>query len=135
MDGAFCYNRVAFGICSGPLVWGRVAALLMRITAVMHHIENAETECFVDDPPFFFGGTSSARDRLFLRTVLLWLALGFKVAWRKGSRGRHIEWIGAVIKAWVSHTGVPGVTVTIAADRIWKLKEEVTVCKSGKSAV
>ena len=127
MRGAFCYKRVAFGICSGPLVWGRVAALLMRITAVLHHEETDEVECFVDDPLFFFGGTPSERDRLFLRTVVLWLALGFQVAWRKGSRGRHIEWIGAVIKEWTSHPGVPGVTISITADRILRLMDD---CKA-----
>ena len=87
MNGVFCYNRVAFGIRSGPLVWGRVAALLMRITAVLHHNQAATIECFVDDPLFFFGGTKKERDRLFLRTVVLWLALGFRVAWKKGTMG------------------------------------------------
>ena len=64
------------------------------------------------------------RDRLFLRTVVVRLSLGFKIAWRKGARGRVLDWIGAVIRAWMSPTGVPGVVVTIAAERIHKLNEE-----------
>ena len=56
LDGVVCYKRVLFGIRSGPLVWGRAAALLMRITAILQHGQPARTECFVDDPLFILGG-------------------------------------------------------------------------------
>ena len=124
LGGVICYHRVPFGIRSGPLVWGRTAALLMRMTAILNHDQLVRIECFVDDPLLLFGGERPQRDRLFLRTVLLWLALGFKIAWRKGDRGRKLDWIGAVLRAWLSPTGVPGVTVSITAERIRKLKEE-----------
>ena len=39
LDGYFFYLCVLFGIKSGPLVWGRTAALLMRLTAAAVHNE------------------------------------------------------------------------------------------------
>ena len=39
--GHVIYLTVLIGIRSGPLVWGRVAALLMRLTATMHIGEQA----------------------------------------------------------------------------------------------
>ena len=61
------------------------------------------------------------RRRLPLRTVVLWLELGFKLSWRKGSRGRQLEGSGAQISSWMSATGVPGVEIAIALDRVEKL--------------
>ena len=50
LNGVICYHRVPFGIRSGPLVWGRTAALLMRVTAILNHDQLVRAECFVDDP-------------------------------------------------------------------------------------
>ena len=47
----------------------------------------------------------------------------FQIILEKGGRGRAIEWIGAQLKVWKSYTGVPGVTLSITADRIAKLAE------------
>ena len=41
-----------------------------------------------DDPFFAIGGDEHERTQLFCMVVLLWLALGFKISWKKGSRGR-----------------------------------------------
>ena len=56
MGGFFHYLCIVFGIKSGPLVWGRVAALLMRLTAAATLGETLSLECFVDDPLFATGG-------------------------------------------------------------------------------
>ena len=50
LQGYFKYLTVLFGVKSGPLIWGRNAALLMRITATMMHDKAVHTQCFVDDP-------------------------------------------------------------------------------------
>ena len=34
VKGCFAYSRIMFGIASGPLAWGRVAAQLMRFFAI-----------------------------------------------------------------------------------------------------
>ena len=61
---------------------------------------------------------------MLLRVTILWLALGYKLSWRKGSRGQRVEWIRALLKAGRSPTGVPGVTGTITAERMAKLAEK-----------
>ena len=120
MDGFFCYRVVCFGIKSGPLLWGRIAALLMRITTAIHTNEVVRIQTFVGDPAITVAGTPQHRCRLLLPTVLLWLALGFKLSWRKGPRGREVEWTGARLTPWTSPTKVPGVTISITADRVAK---------------
>ena len=64
-QGFFAYLRILFGVVSGPLVWGRVAACVMRASqslAIHDNIrENKEQDgaddahlalaCFVDDRP------------------------------------------------------------------------------------
>ena len=111
--GYFCYKNVLFGIKSGPLVWGRVAALFIKLTAALHHGQRARIQCFVDDPAVTIGGPQPTRDRLLARTVLLWLAFGGKLSWRKGARGREIEWTRALVKPWVSPTAVHGVELPL----------------------
>ena len=41
--------------------------------------------------------------------------------WKKGSRGRHLQWIGSTISEWLSPSGVQGVSLSISRDRIDKL--------------
>ena len=114
LGGVFFYRTILFGIKSGPLVWGRVAALLMRITAAVVAGKPIRLECFVDDPFITIGGTVRRRPTWLMVIVLLWLTLGFKLAWKKGSRGRRVEWIGVTIQKWTSATKVPGVTFTLS---------------------
>ncbi len=123
LSGYFVYNVVLFGVRSGPLLWGRVAALLMRITATMNHRDRARLECYVDDPILVVAGTLLVRRRIMLRTILLWLALGAELSWQKGNLGREVEWIGAYLRHWLSPTGVRGATVGITPDRVRKLRD------------
>ena len=120
-EGYFVYKVVCFGVMSGPLTWGRVAGLCMRITSTIHQREQARIQCFVDDPALTVGGTKAQRTRLILRTVILWLTLGLRLAWKKGARGRNVEWIGARLRPWRSHTKVPGATIGIMPEQVAKL--------------
>ena len=85
LQGYFKYLTVLFGIKSGPLIWGRNAALLMRITAAMMHDKGVRAQCFVDDPPIALAGPEADRFKHLVFIVLLWLALGYKINWKKGS--------------------------------------------------
>ena len=124
LNGWFVYCTVLFGIKSGPLVWGRTAALLMRLTSAATH-GRARMQCFVDDPIITLWGTERRRSHTLVLIVVLWLAMGCKLAWPKGERGRRVEWIGAAIQPWKSVTGVSGVTLTITREKIEKL---ATLC-------
>ena len=123
LGGYFVYKVVCFGIKSGPLLWGRVAALLMRITAAIHTDSLVRQQCFVDDTAVTVGGPKDQRSKLMLRTLLAWLIFRTDLPWKKGTRGRDFEWIGARLRAWISSTGIHGVTVSITEDRIRKLHE------------
>jgi len=47
--GWFRYNTFLFGIVSGPLGWGRVAALVMRATQSVLQ-DRGQVQCYVNDP-------------------------------------------------------------------------------------
>ena len=49
---------------------------------------------------------------------MLWIAAGFKLSWKKGARGQQVRWIGAVVKQWLSPTGVTGVSLTMPQDKV-----------------
>ena len=123
LGGSFCYNVLLFGARPGPLVWGRLAALVMRITAAMHVDAKSRLQCYVDDPVAIFGGTKRARSKHMLRTILLWLVLGLKLSWMKGQRGMKGEWVGAEFKPWQDGNR-RGVTVGITATRAQQLDQQ-----------
>ena len=123
LNGWFVYRCILFGVKSGPLVWGRTAALLMRITSAAT-CDSARLQCFVDDPLITLWGTEQRRSYTLLLIVVLWLAFGCKLSWSKGARGRRVEWIGAAIQPWTSTTGVPGVTFTITKEKVVKLASQ-----------
>ena len=77
---------------------------------------------FRDDPLIALGGNEAQRTRVLAVIVVLWMALGYRLSWKKGIRGRKVSWIGAQLSDWKSHGGAPGVTVTIAPEKIHKIK-------------
>ena len=123
LGGWFVYCSILFGVKSGPLVWGRTAALLMRITSAAT-AHRARIQCFVDDPLITVWGTEQRRSHTLLLIIVLWMAVGCKLAWPKGARGRQIEWIGAALQPWRSSTGVAGVTFTITKEKMEKLASQ-----------
>ena len=124
LNGFFTYRVVCFGIKSGPPLWGRVAVLIMRLTAAIQGTEFVRIQTFVDDLAVTVAGTPVQRDRALLRTVIFWLVVGTRLSWSKGSRGRDVEWIGARLTPWLSPTKKPGVTIGITEDRVAKLAEQ-----------
>ena len=94
MGGFFSYRTVLFGVGSGPLVWCRVAAWVMRSTQAWLTSEHAQTNCFVDDPIIALKGTPEQRRMLAMGVLLWWSSLGLKLACEKGSFGSEVVWIG-----------------------------------------
>ena len=83
-----------FGIASGPFVWGRVAAALMRAGQSVV-ADTGSLSCFVDDPILAAKGLAEEPLKNQLRVALLWTALGFRMAWAKCQQGTTVNWIGA----------------------------------------
>ena len=55
--------------------------------------------CYVDDPFLSAFGDHEQRSEVFAVATLFWCALGFQLAWKKGHRGFHVPWIGALVQA------------------------------------
>ena len=62
---------------------------------------------FVDDPVLTVRGTRPARAYIMLRTVVVWLVLGFLLSWKKGQKGERYEWIGAMFSKMEITRGSP----------------------------
>ena len=72
-EGCFAYSRIMFGIASGPLTWGRVAAQLIRCPQSLSREESLAMACFVDDPTMGVAGTDVFRSRMFTNNhVIFW---------------------------------------------------------------
>ena len=99
----YCFVRVAQGSRGAPLVWGRLAALLMRLTQAAVCGRQARIEDYVDDPIISLCGCRAYRSRTIAIVVLLWSAIGFPLAFQKGARGTTVTWI--VAKYSVISTG------------------------------
>ena len=87
---------VLFGVGSGPLVWGRVAAWAMRSTQALFQ-DDVRVHCFVDDPLVAIMGTPQVRKEIAATIMLWWTALGARLAYQKGQLGETVEWIGAQV--------------------------------------
>jgi hypothetical protein len=100
----YVFKVQAQGAGGSPLVWGRVAALVTRLTQSLFHPEEVLLQTFVDDPIGCLTGSRRQRNLWLAIIVLVWSALGFKLAFKKGQRGPEVVWIGGTIK--VSRAGV-----------------------------
>lgn len=120
VPGYFVYKTVLFGAIAGPLVWGRLAALLMRCTASALDSSRAALQCYVDDPFMVFRHPAGQDDDLRL-VVLLWASWGFKLSWAKGAKGHCVDWIGAKLQFVFAGSRVIAVEVSINDDKATSL--------------
>ena len=103
---------------------GQVGGTANEVTAAVTAKRGAYVECVVDDPLIALGGYEAQGTRVLAVIVVLWLALGYSLSWKKGVRGRKVTWIGAQLSDWKSNGAAPGVTVTISPEKIHKVKED-----------
>ena len=78
------FPRAAQGSTNAGLLWGRLAAVVMRLTQSLFMPSELSLMCYVDDPLAAFLGTERIRKRNAALMVLVWEALGFKLAYAKG---------------------------------------------------
>ena len=100
----FLFKVMAQGASASLLSWGRVAALVSRLTQSMFHPSELLLQTFVDDPIGSVTGSERQRNYIVAAIVLVWMALGFPLAFKKGQRGPEIVWIGATLR--VTSSGV-----------------------------
>ena len=93
------WKRAPQGSAAGPTLWGRVAALLMRLTQSLFDPDTVRMMCYVDDPLAALLGDEDERCLHAAIMVLVWSALGFKLAYAKGQLDQVVTWIGGTITA------------------------------------
>ena len=93
------WKRAAQGSAGGPTLWGRVAAQLMRLTQSLYDPDVLRLMCYVDDPLAALRGNEEERQLNAAIMILVWSALGFKLAFAKGQLNREVTWIGGTITA------------------------------------
>ncbi len=93
------FLRAAQGSRAAPLLWARVAALVMRLTQSLFSPEDFRLMCFVDDPLAVIAGTPWERKVRAAMVILVWEALKFKLAYQKGQLDTGVTWIGGTLTA------------------------------------
>ena len=127
LDSYFVFCTVLFGVGTGPLVWCRVAAAIMRVSQAV--LSNTRIACFVDDPILVLGGTKDSRKSLALQALLLWCAMGTGISWKKASFGRSVQWIGGQLSL---DRGRFAIRVSLPPKRIESFLEEIRAIQSCK---
>ena len=89
------YLTQAQGSVNAPLICGRVAALIARLTQALHSDQHLRLQLYVDDPILGIRGTEDERNRRMAMTILFWEVVGVRLAYKKASRGTEVVWIGA----------------------------------------
>ena len=98
LSGWAAFLRLCFGMAGAPLIWGRVAAGACRLAQATFAPSELRIQCYVDDPAIALRGSPEIRRRLAAMLLLFWSALGLKLSFSKGTRGRCVPWIGATVK-------------------------------------
>ena len=91
------FLRAPQGASASPTLWGRVAALLSRLTQSLVDPNELRLVCYVDDPFAAIRGTPERRRLIATLIILVWSALGCKLAFSKGQMGITITRIGITI--------------------------------------
>ena len=109
----FAFKRAAQGSAAAGQLWGRLAALVMTLTQSLFKSNEVRLVCYVDDPLAGVYGSIAER-RLFITImVLVWRALGFKLAFPKGQTGYKVTWIGGTLEIHCSNSRITGITATV----------------------
>ena len=113
--GFFAYFTVLFGICTGPLVWGRLAALVGRLTQALMQPSRGRLQIYMDDPFLCLQGSETGIAWEISKVLWWWRVLGLQISWRKGISGLQLRWIGAEL---VVDPSFHHLTVRVPADKV-----------------
>ncbi|CAE7649343.1 unnamed protein product, partial [Symbiodinium sp. CCMP2592] len=98
-DGTYyAYKGVPFGLATAPLLWGRVAAWLMRFIQASMARDRASLQCYVDDPLAAVRGTAREATHIMLMMMVAFSVVGARLAIKKLAAGPSVQaWIGSVL--------------------------------------
>ena len=99
MGYTYVWNRVAQGSLDGPTLYGRVAALVARLTQSILDANVARCQLYIDDPIITICASPQYTERLISVVCLAWLVIGFGLSFHKAQRGHTVEWVGYQLTA------------------------------------
>ena len=120
------YLVQAQGSINAPFVCGRVAALIARLTQGAFGTEILKLQIYVDDPCISVCGLDRQRDVNLAILILMWRALGIKLAFKKADRGQPVQWIGTTLQLEKVGTASAKVIVTAKERLIEELRASTT---------
>ena len=95
--------------------------MIMRLSQSLFLESEVSLMCYVDDPLAALVGTPAVRRRNAALMVLVWEALGFKLAYAKGQLGQEVTWTGGTmraepngVRAWVKESLVSDIKIELA---------------------
>lgn len=91
------FLRAAQGSLAAGTLWGPLAALVMRLTQSLVDPTELRLVCYVDDPLAPIRGIPSERRMFAAILVLVWEAIGFKLAYAKGQLDGTVTWIDGTL--------------------------------------
>ena len=98
------WQRVAQGSLNGPNTFGRLSAAVGRMTSGMLQEHEARLQIYTDDPLLALYASPRRKRVIIASVVMLWLMMGFSLAYHKGQFGREVCWVGYDLKA--THDGI-----------------------------
>ena len=117
------YLVQAQGSVNAPVVCGRVAALLARLSQALISPNWMRLQLYVDDPIMCVRGCSADRNRMMAAVILFWSTLGVRLAYKKASRGTQVQWIGATMTMHDQGTTAARLEVRAKSEIIQEIKE------------
>ena len=94
-DGAwYVWERVAQGSVNGPNAFGRLSALVGRLSQSLFGDSEARINIYTDDPCTVLRGSRREIRSNITMLTLLWRVLGWSLSYHKGQWGKVVDWIG-----------------------------------------
>lgn len=93
------FLQAAQGSTNAGRLWGRLAALTMRLTQSLYSPSELSLMCYADDPLAALHATERVRRHSAAFMVLVWEALGFKLAYAVGQVSNEVTWVGDAIRS------------------------------------
>ena len=91
----FIFLRATQGSRGGPLLWARVMAFSARFGQATCSAKAARVNVYVDDPIILSKGSSAVRQLSVAKILIVWMALGMRIAWHKAQCGATVTWTSA----------------------------------------
>jgi len=114
----YVFLRATQGSRGGPLLWARTKAMSARCAQSTCSLRNTRVNVYVDDPIIITVGHANMRRKNITKILLVWLILGFAIAWHKAQHGANVIWTSA--KFYVSLDKVVVEIKPELLEHIWK---------------